>query len=126
MGRFWWPYWGQPVWISLGRRNLAAGGHELRITGGIPGVEFHGFRVSTDFSQAPTAGAARFEMFANEFWAASGVMVSAPDYWVTAEVERREPDSALVHIEDWQSYWEIPTNNYSVEGNWGLWRADME
>ena len=125
VGRFWWPYWGQPGWLNLGRRALAAGWHELRITGGIPGVEFHGFRVRMGFAQAPTAGAARFEMFPNEFRAASGGMVSAPDYWVTAEVERREPDSALVHFEDWQSYWVIPTNNYVMEGNWVLWRADM-
>ena len=49
--RLWWPYWRRTCWLSFASgRSLSAGNHTLVISGGVPGVQFYGFRVCSIFS----------------------------------------------------------------------------
>ena len=65
--RLWWPYWRRTCWLSFGRVNLSAGTHTLTIDGGVPGVQFYGFRVCSSFSEAPSAGEASFMLSPRQF-----------------------------------------------------------
>ncbi len=50
--RLWWPYWRTTCWLTLKKNiSLTAGAHTIKVKAGIPGVQFYGFRVCSDFQQ---------------------------------------------------------------------------
>ena len=84
-------------------RSLSAGSHTLTISGGVPGVQFYGFRVCSSFSEEPSAGEAAFTLSPRQFLDVNG-QPATPDkgFKLTCEMLRRKPDSALVWYEDFR------------------------
>jgi len=123
--RLWWPYWRRICWLTLAKGVfLSAGTHTIGISGGVPGTQFYGFRVCSNFSEAPSAGEATYTLSPRSFKDVNGVM-AVPDrgFKLTCEMLRRRPDSALVWYEDFrdgnmlpQSYWTI------LDGEWTVWQ----
>lgn len=123
--RLWWPYWRRICWFTLAKGVfLTAGMHTIGISGGVPGTQFYGFRVCSNFSEAPSAGEATYTLSPRSFKDVNGVM-AVPDrgFKLTCEMLRRRPDSALVWYEDFrdgnmlpQSYWTI------LDGEWTVWQ----
>ena len=71
--RLWWPYWRRTCWLSFASgRSLSAGNHTLVISGGVPGVQFYGFRVCSSFSEEPSAGEATFTLSPRQFLDVNG------------------------------------------------------
>ena len=71
--RLWWPYWRRTCWLSFASgRSLSAGNHTLVISGGVPGVQFYGFRVCSSFSEEPSAGEAAFTLSPRQFLDVNG------------------------------------------------------
>lgn len=71
--RLWWPYWRRTCWLSFASgRSLSAGSHTLTISGGVPGVQFYGFRVCSSFSEEPSAGEAAFTLSPRQFLDVNG------------------------------------------------------
>jgi hypothetical protein len=102
--RLWWPYWRRICWLTHSKGVfLSAGTHTLSISGGVPGTQFYGFRVCSDFVEAPSAGQAVFALSPRSFKDVNGV-IAVPDrgFKLTCEVLRRRPDSALVWYEDFR------------------------
>lgn len=67
--RLWWPYWRRTCWLSFASgRSLSAGSHTLTISGGVPGVQFYGFRVCSSFSEEPSAVRRRLPSHPGSFW----------------------------------------------------------
>ena len=124
--RLWWSYWTNVCWLTLAKsRSLSAGEHTIVLSGGVPGVQFYGFRVCSAFSERPSAGAATFALSPRSFKDVSGNM-AAPDkgFKLTAEVLRRRSDSALIWYEDFRDpitlqplYWT------TLYGDWAVWRS---
>lgn len=122
--RLWWPYWRRTCWLSFGRVNLSAGTHTLTIDGGVPGVQFYGFRVCSSFSEAPSAGEASFMLSPRQFLDVDG-KPATPDkgFKLTCEMLRRKPDSALVWYEDFRDENPLPESYWTtLSGKWEVWR----
>ena len=125
--RLWWPYWKSTCWLVLAKsRSLSAGQHTIVLSGGVPGVQFYGFRVCSNFSESPSAGEAVFSLSPRQFKDVNGNM-AVPDkgFKLTTEVLRRKPDSALAWYEDFRdpitlqsTYWE------TLSGSWAVWRSE--
>lgn len=123
--RLWWPYWRRICWFTLAKGVfLSAGTHTIGISGGVPGTQFYGFRICSNFSEAPSAGEATYTLSPRSFKDVNGVM-AVPDrgFKLTCEMLRRRPDSALAWYEDFrdgnmlpQSYWTI------LDGEWTVWQ----
>ena len=123
--RLWWPYWRRICWFTLAKGVfLSACTHTIGISGGVPGTQFYGFRVCSNFSEAPSAGEATYTLSPRSFKDVNGVM-AVPDrgFKLTCEMLRRRPDSALAWYEDFrdgnmlpQSYWTI------LDGEWTVWQ----
>lgn len=123
--RMWWPYWRRTCWLSFAdRMSLSAGTHTLTISGGVPGVQFYGFRVCSDFSEAPSAGEASFTLSPRQFLDVDG-NPATPDkgFKLTCEMLRRKPDSALVWYEDFRDETPLPDSYWTtLSGEWSVWR----
>src|SRR5690625_6934260 len=66
--RLWWPYWRTTCWLTLKKNiSLTAGAHTIKVKAGIPGVQFYGFRVCSDFQQSSSAGEAEFLLAPRKF-----------------------------------------------------------
>ncbi|MFR2737465.1 MAG: glycosyl hydrolase family 18 protein [[Clostridium] innocuum] len=126
--RLWWPYWRRTCWLSFGRMSLSAGTHTLTIDGGVPGVQFYGFRVCSAFSEAPSAGEASFMLSPRQFLDVNG-NPATPDkgFKLTCEMLRRKPDSALVWYEDFRDENPLPESFWTtLSGKWSVWREGYE
>ena len=123
--RLWWPYWRTTFWATLAKgANLTAGEHTLKISVGVNGVQFYGFRVCTDFSEEPTAGDAEYTLAPRKFKDINGDMVGpATGFKLTLEMLRRKPDSALVWYEDFRDEQKIPESYWTtLSGEWDVWQ----
>ena len=125
--RLWWPYWRTTFWATLvSGTSLSAGEHTITVTADAAGVQFYGYRVCGSFSEEPYAGDAAFTLSPRHFKDIDGNMVGPNSgFKLTAEVLRRDPDSALIWYEDFKdpdilpgSYWD------SSEGDWDVWKED--
>jgi len=123
--RLWWPYWRRVCWLTLAKGVfLQEGRHAVSISGGVPGVQFYGFRVCSGFSEYPFAGEASFMLSPRRFKDVNGVMVE-PDrgFKLTFEMLRRKPDSALIWYEDFRDRNILPENYWTVlDGEWDVWQ----
>jgi len=123
--RLWWPYWRRVCWLTLAKGVfLQEGTHAVSISGGVPGVQFYGFRVCSGFSEYPFAGEASFVLSPRRFKDVNGVMVE-PDrgFKLTFEMLRRKPDSALIWYEDFRDRNILPENYWTVlDGEWDVWQ----
>jgi len=123
--RLWWPYWRRVCWLTLAKGVfLQEGTHAVSISGGVPGVQFYGFRVCSGFSEYPFAGEANFMLSPRRFKDVNGVMVE-PDrgFKLTFEMLRRKPDSALIWYEDFRDRNILPENYWTVlDGEWDVWQ----
>ena len=123
--RLWWPYWRRTCWLSFASgRSLSAGNHTLVISGGVPGVQFYGFRVCSSFSEEPSAGEATFTLSPRQFLDVNG-QPATPDkgFKLTCEMLRRKPDSALVWYEDFRDDTPLPDSYWTtLSGEWSVWR----
>ena len=123
--RLWWPYWRRTCWLSFASgRSLSAGSHTLTISGGVPGVQFYGFRVCSSFSEEPSAGEAAFTLSPRQFLDVNGDPAT-PDkgFKLTCEMLRRKPDSALVWYEDFRDDTPLPDSYWTtLSGEWSVWR----
>lgn len=123
--RLWWPYWRRTCWLSFASgRSLSAGNHTLVISGGVPGVQFYGFRVCSSFSEEPSAGEATFTLSPRQFLDVNG-QPATPDkgFRLTCEMLRRKPDSALVWYEDFRDDTPLPDSYWTtLSGEWSVWR----
>jgi hypothetical protein len=123
--RLWWPYWRRICWLTLAKGVfLQKGMHAVSISGGVPGVQFYGFRVCSGFSEHPFAGEASFMLSPRQFKDVNGVMVE-PDrgFKLTFEMLRRKPDSALIWYEDFRDRNILPENYWTVlDGEWDVWQ----
>jgi len=123
--RLWWPYWRRLCWLALAKGVfLQEGTHAISISGGVPGVQFYGFRVCSGFSEHPYAGEASFMLSPRRFKDVNGVMVE-PDrgFKLTFEMLRRKPDSALIWYEDFRDRNILPENYWTVlDGEWDVWQ----
>jgi hypothetical protein len=123
--RLWWPYWRRICWLTLAKGVfLQEGTHAVSISGGVPGVQFYGFRVCSGFSEYPFAGEASFILSPRRFKDVNGVMVE-PDrgFKLTFEMLRRKPDSALIWYEDFRDRNILPENYWTVlDGEWDVWQ----
>jgi len=126
--RLWWPFWVNTCWLTLAKsRSLSAGQHTIVLSGGVPGVQFYGFRVCSDFSEAPSAGEAAFSLAPRRFKDVDGNMAE-PDkgFKLTTEVLRRKPDSALIWYEDFRDPVTLQTTYWkTLSGSWAVWRSDQ-
>jgi len=126
--RLWWPFWVNTCWLTLAKsRSLSAGQHTIILSGGVPGVQFYGFRVCSDFSEAPSAGEAAFSLAPRRFKDVDGNMAE-PDkgFKLTTEVLRRKPDSALIWYEDFRDPVTLQTTYWqTLSGSWAVWRSDQ-
>ena len=123
--RLWWPYWRKTFWVILANKvSLSAGAHTLTINGGAIGAQFYGFRVCSNFSEAPSVGSATFSLSPRSFKDVDGNM-AVPDkgFKLTTEVLRRRPDSGLAWYEDFRdpvtlqsTYWQ------TLSGSWSVWQ----
>lgn len=123
--RLWWPYWRKTFWVILANKvSLSAGAHTLTISGGAIGAQFYGFRVCSNFSEAPSVGSATFSLSPRSFKDVDGNM-AVPDkgFKLTTEVLRRRPDSGLAWYEDFRdpvtlqsTYWQ------TLSGSWSVWQ----
>ena len=123
--RLWWPYWRTTFWATLAKgTNLTAGEHTLKISVGVSGVQFYGFRVCTGFSEEPTAGDAEYTLAPRKFKDINGDMVGpATGFKLTLEMLRRKPDSALVWYEDFRDEQKIPESYWTtLSGEWDVWQ----
>lgn len=125
--RLWWPYWRTTCWLTLKKNiSLTAGAHTIKVKAGIPGVQFYGFRVCSDFQQSSSAGEAKFLLAPRKFKGVNGQMVE-PDraFKLTTEVLRRKPDSALIWYEDFRDENPLPSNYWTtLSGEWEVWKKD--
>ncbi|MEI3609936.1 glycosyl hydrolase family 18 protein [Pseudogracilibacillus sp. SO10305] len=125
--RLWWPYWRTTCWLTLKKNiSLTAGAHTIKVKAGIPGVQFYGFRVCSDFRQSSSAGEAEFLLAPRKFKGVNGQMVE-PDraFKLTTEVLRRKPDSALIWYEDFRDENPLPSNYWTtLSGEWEVWKKD--
>lgn len=125
--RLWWPYWRRTCWLSFaGGMSLSAGAHTLTIDGGVPGVQFYGFRVCSDFSESASAGEASFTLSPRQFLDVDG-NPATPDkgFKLTCEMLRRKPDSALVWYEDFRDETPLPDSYWTtISGKWEVWREN--
>jgi hypothetical protein len=123
--RLWWPYWRRLCWLILAKGVfLAQGMHAVSISGGVPGVQFFGFRVCSGFLEHPFAGEACFMLSPRQFKDAGGVMAS-PDkgFKLTFEMLRRKPDSALIWYEDFRDRNILPESYWTIlSGQWSAWQ----
>jgi len=123
--RLWWPYWRTTCWLTLASDVfLSAGAHTASISVGVPGVQFYGFRVCSNFAQSPSAGQAEFTLSPRKFKDVNGVMAE-PDrgFKLTTEVLRRRPDSALAWYEDFRDDIPIPSSYWTtLSGQWQVWQ----
>jgi len=126
--RLWWPLWVNTCWLTLAKsRSLSAGQHSIVLSGGVPGVQFYGFRVCSNFSEAPSAGEATFSLAPRRFKDVDGNMAE-PDkgFKLTTEVLRRKPDSALIWYEDFRDPVTLQTTYWqTLYGSWSVWRSDQ-
>lgn len=125
--RLWWPYWRATCWLSLAAGvTLTAGTHTIVISGGIPGVQFYGFRVCSSFSESTWPGEVSYTLSPRQFVDVDG-NPAQPDkgFKLTFETLRRKADSALVWYEDFRdgplpsSYWQ------TISGEWEVWQDYM-
>src|SRR5699024_5780968 len=82
------PYWRTTCWLTLKKNiSLTSGAHTIKVKAGIPGVQFYGFRVCSDFRQSSSAGEAEFLLAPRKFKGVNGQMVE-PDqaFKLTTEV----------------------------------------
>lgn len=122
--RLWWPYWRKTCWFSLASGvYLSAGGHTLRLSGGVPGVQFYGFRVCDAFSERPFAGEAAFTLSPRQFVDVDGNPAQpAHGFKLTCEMLRRKPDSALIWYEDFRDDPPLPESYWTtLSGKWEVW-----
>jgi Predicted glycosyl hydrolase len=123
--RLWWPYWRTTCWLSLSSGvYLSAGTHTISVSALVPGVQFYGFRVCSNFSESPSAGEAEFMLSPRMFKDVNGVMAE-PDrgFKLTTEVLRRKADSALVWYEDFRDDNPLPSSYWTaLSGQWQVWR----
>lgn len=123
--RLWWPYWRKIYWRILSKNVfLSAGQHTITISGGVPGVQFYGFRVCSSFSERPFTGEALYSLSPRRFKDVNGNMTEpVSGFKLTLEVLRRKADSALVLYEDFRDYAQLPSSYYeTLEGTWTVWR----
>jgi len=126
--RLWWPYWRKTCWQTLTKNHaLAAGNHTVTVTGGVAGAQFYGFRICTDFTEAPSAGSALFDLSPHSFKATDGTMAQPNHgFRLTTEVLRRKPDSALIWYEDFRDYTTLQSTYWqTLNGSWSVWRSDQ-
>jgi spore germination protein YaaH len=125
--RLWWPYWKKTFWAMQGNNvSLSAGSHTLSIEGGVPGTQFYGFRVCSEFGESPSAGEATFALSPRSFKDVNGDM-AIPDrgFKLTTEVLRRKPDSALAWYEDFRDYITLQDTYWTtLSGTWAVWRSE--
>ena len=123
--RLWWPYWRTTCWRSLASSvYLSAGMHTISVSALVPGVQFYGFRVCSNFSESPSVGEAEFMLSPRMFKDVNGVMAE-PDrgFKLTTEVLRRKADSALVWYEDFRDDNPLPSSYWTaLSGQWQVWR----
>lgn len=123
--RLWWPYWRTTCWLSLASSvYLSAGTHTISASTLVPGVQFYGFRVCSNFYESPSAGEAEFMLSPRMFKDVNGVMAE-PDrgFKLTTEVLRRKADSALVWYEDFRDDNPLPSSYWTaLSGQWQVWR----
>jgi len=123
--RLWWPYWRTTCWISLASSvYLSVGTHTISASTLVPGVQFYGFRVCSNFYESPSAGEAEFMLSPRMFKDVNGVMAE-PDrgFKLTTEVLRRKADSALVWYEDFRDDNPLPSSYWTaLSGQWQVWR----
>ena len=123
--RLWWPYWKRTCWLYHSRQSLSVGNHALTVDGGVPGVQFYGFRICSSFSEEPTAGEATFALSPRSFKDVNG-NTAVPDkgFKLTTEVLRRRPDSALAWYEDFRDPVTLQNTYWTtLYGNWSVWRS---
>lgn len=123
--RLWWPYWRKIYWRVLSKNVfLSEGQHTISISGGVPGVQFYGFRVCSSFSERPFTGEAVYSLSPRKFKDVNGIMTEpASGFKLTLEMLRRKADSALVLYEDFRDYTQLPSSYYeTLEGSWAVWR----
>src|SRR5699024_10401888 len=99
--------------------------HTIKVKAGIPGVQFYGFRVCSDFKQSSSAGKAEFLLAPRKFKGVNGQMVE-PDraFKLTTEVVRRKPDSALIWYEDFRDESPLPSNYWTTLSGEGEGRQE--
>ena len=123
--RLWWPYWRTTFWATLAKgANLTAGEHTLKISVGVNGVQFYGFRVCTDFSEEPTAGDAEYTLAPRKFKDINGDMVGpATGFKLILEMIRRNRVFFFVcylyffyYLNLAESYWT------TLSGEWDVWQ----
>lgn len=123
--RLWWPYWRKICWLSLASRAyLSAGSHTIRISGGVPGVQFYGFRVCNSFSESTWPGEAVYALAPRQFIDVNG-NPAQPDrgFKLTFEMLRRKPDSALIWYEDFRDFPPLPDTYWrTLSGSWEVWQ----
>lgn len=123
--RLWWPYWRKTCWLPLSMRvNLSAGSHTIRISGGVPGVQFYGFRVCGGFAENTWPGEATYTLAPRRFIDVDGNPAApANGFKLTFEMLRRKPDSALVWYEDFRDTPPIPSTFWrTLDGKWEVWQ----
>jgi hypothetical protein len=123
--RLWWPYWRKLCWLPLAKGVfLSTGAHAVSISGGVPGVQFYGFQVCSNFAEYPFAGEAVYMLSPRQFKDVNGVMAS-PDkgFKLTFEMLRRKPDSALIWYEDFRDRNILPESYWTIlSGEWSVWQ----
>ena len=90
----------------------------------VPGVQFYGFRVCSNFSEEPSAGEAAFTLSPRQFLDVNS-QPATPDkgFKLTCEMLRRKPDSALVWYEDFRDDTPLPDSYWTtLSGEWSVWR----
>jgi hypothetical protein len=123
--RLWWPYWRRLCWLTLEKGVfLSAGTHTITISGGVPGVQFYGFRVCSNFAERPFAGEAVYMLSPRQFKDVNGVMAEPDrDFKLTFEMLRRKPDSALIWYEDFRDRNILPESYWTIlSGEWSVWQ----
>jgi spore germination protein YaaH len=123
--RLWWPYWRKLCWLTLASKvTLSAGSHTIRISGGVPGVQFYGFRVCSAFSESTWPGEAAYTLAPRQFIDVNG-NPAQPDrgFKLTFEMLRRKPDSALIWYEDFRDSPPLPDTYWrTLSGSWEVWQ----
>jgi spore germination protein YaaH len=125
--RLWWPYWRSTFWTVLASGiNLLPGTHTIKVSVDVKDVQFYGYKVCSAFTEAPSAGEARFTLSPRHFIDVDGKECQ-PDraFKLTCEMLRRKPDSALIWYEDFRDYGVLKTNYWqTLSGAWTVWRED--
>jgi hypothetical protein len=123
--RLWWPYWRSTFWASLADGiTLSAGTHTITVSVDVKGVQFHGFRVCSEFSEAPVRRLRILHASPTKFIDVDGNECQ-PDkgFKLTTEVLRRKPDSALIWYADFEDPGMLETGYWkTLSGSWKIWR----